>query len=131
MPSPSRLPIVHELLGHLYSDREWEALCNRCGACCYESRWIDGGWEKTSIPCTLLNEETLLCRSYEDRMELEIDCIRVTPSVVLAGMMPVECSYVEELGRIIEQDHGGQDPRERWRDRGARTRRDRGGRRER
>lgn len=103
------------MLGRLYSDEEWEALCNRCGECCYESRWTGDGWEKTNIPCRMLDEETMLCRAYGDRFAVEDDCMRVTPSVVLSGMMPASCSYHDELHAVVEQEHGGDDPRPRRR----------------
>ncbi len=106
-----RLPIVHDLLGRIYTDAEWEALCNRCGACCYESRWTDMGWEETGIPCGFLDLESKLCGAYGTRFDVEADCIRVDSSVVLQGILPVECSYLDELNRIIEEDHGGADPR--------------------
>lgn len=106
MARRSRLPVVHDLLGHLYTDAEWEALCNRCGQCCYESRWVDDGWVDTGVPCPQLDTETLLCTGYGDRFALEKDCIRVDPSVVLQGMLPSECSYLDELARIVESDYG-------------------------
>ncbi len=114
---------MHELLGRLYSEAEWEALCNRCGACCYESRWTELGWEDTGVPCSWLDEETKLCGAYGRRFEVEADCIRVDPSVVLQGIMPVECSYLDELSTLVEEDHGGDDPRETTR--GRRPRRER------
>jgi len=119
-----RLPIVHELLGRLYSEAEWEALCNRCGACCYESRWTDLGWEDTGVPCSWLDEESMLCGAYGRRFEVEDDCIRVDSSVVLQGIMPAECSYLDELSRIIEEDHGGEDPGQAGRRRSRQQHRD-------
>lgn len=105
-----RLPIVHELLGRLYSDAEWEALCNRCGLCCYESRWTQFGWEKTDEACPKLSAEQT-CTVYSDRHDHEPDCIKVSPSVVLSGILPIECSYHDELRRIVDEDWGGDDPR--------------------
>jgi len=100
----STLPVLHELLGHVYSDAEWEALCDRCGLCCYESRWSDEGWEHTSIPCRYLGPEAE-CRIYNDRLDAETDCIRVTASVVMSGMLPKDCAYVQELDRISEIEY--------------------------
>lgn len=121
-----RLPIVHDLLGRIYTEAEWEALCTRCGACCYESRWTDFGWEDTGVPCSYLDLETKLCGAYGRRFEVEDDCIRVDSSVVLQGILPVECSYRDELNRIAEEDQGGQEPRARVRPRGARRERRQG-----
>jgi uncharacterized cysteine cluster protein YcgN (CxxCxxCC family) len=94
------------MLGRLYSDAEWEALCSRCGACCYESRWTETGWEETGVPCGFLDGVSKTCTAYGSRFEVEADCIRVTPSVVLSGILPSECSYYEELRAIAEEDHG-------------------------
>lgn len=113
----SRLPVVHDLLGRLYTDAEWEALCNRCGLCCYESRWTGSEWHDTGVPCRYLDEDTKLCRAYGTRFQAEEDCIRTDPKIVLRGMLPAECSYLEEVERIVEEDYGGEDPRVRNRDR--------------
>lgn len=107
----ARLPVVHELLGRLYSDEEWEALCSRCGACCYESRWTDTGWVETGVPCSHLNQAEKTCNAYLQRFDVEDDCIRVTTSVVLSGILPSECSYYDELRAIAEEDYGEDDSR--------------------
>jgi uncharacterized cysteine cluster protein YcgN (CxxCxxCC family) len=106
-----RLPIVHSLLGRLYSDAEWEALCNRCGKCCYESREIDGRWVRTGVPCRFLDVLDKTCDVYTHRFQAEEDCTRVTPSVVLQGILPDDCSYHDEVRRIVEEDFDGDDPR--------------------
>lgn len=127
MASPA-LTVVHELLGRLYSDSEWERLCNRCGMCCFESYWTDAGWKRTSIPCRYLDDFDRSCKVYGNRFQAQSECVRVTPSVVLSGAMPSECAYVEELQEIIEEDHGGEDPRSDRRQRKRRGSRRRRGR---
>ncbi len=114
------LPQVHQLLGRLYTDAEWEALCNRCGDCCYESVWTDTGWEDTGRPCPHLDLDSLLCGAYGQRFEVEPECIRVTPSVVLSGMLPESCSYHEELRALVEEDEARE---QRQRGKGRRRRR--------
>lgn len=116
---------MHDLLGRLYTDEEWEALCNCCGLCCYESRNTDTGWVHTKIPCRYLSAADMMCGVYEQRFEAEKDCIRVTPSVVLAGMMPAECTYVLEMQRIAEEDFGSAGDIERKRKRKQKKRRKR------
>ncbi len=105
------LQVVREILGRVYSDREWEALCGRCGRCCFESRWVDEGWEHTSIPCRYLDDFDRSCKVYGNRFQAQQECVRVTASVVLSGMLPSDCTYVEEVERIVEEDYGGEDPR--------------------
>jgi len=120
-----RLPVVHEMLGRIYTDAEWEALCNGCGDCCYETRSTDTGWVRTSIPCKYLDDFTKQCGVYSNRFQAQEDCIRVLPSVVLSGLLPAHCSYHDEVQRIIEADYEGDDPR----DRQSRRRKRRGSRR--
>ncbi len=116
--------MVHELLGRVYTDAEWEALCNGCGDCCYESHETDTGWERTSIPCKYLDDFDRSCRVYSNRFQAEKHCIRVLPAVVTSGLLPAHCSYHDEMHRIIDEDYGGYDPRERRRGkrRGSRKR---------
>jgi uncharacterized cysteine cluster protein YcgN (CxxCxxCC family) len=124
----SRLPILHELLGRVYSTREWEAMCDGCGMCCYESRWTDRGWVDTGTPCRYLDPFDKRCRVYVHRFQAEKDCIRVTPSVVLQGILPSSCAYVQEMHRIVEEDYDGVGPderRERKRKRRSKRRRKR------
>ncbi len=115
-----RLPVVHDLLGRVYSDAEWEGLCDGCGECCYESRWTDTGWLHTGTPCRYLDLEKR-CRVYSHRFQAEKDCIKVNASVVLQGILPTSCAYVQEMQRIVEEDYDGLGPDER--DRRKRKRR--------
>jgi uncharacterized cysteine cluster protein YcgN (CxxCxxCC family) len=108
----SRLPVLHDLLGRVYSDAEWEGLCDGCGDCCYESQWTDTGWVHTGTPCRFLDIEKR-CRVYSHRFQAEKDCIKVSPSVVLQGILPSTCAYVQEMHRIVEEDYDGLDPVER------------------
>lgn len=110
-----RLPLVHSLLGRLYSDREWEALCNKCGKCCYEAREVDDRWVRTGVPCRFLDVLDTTCGVYPHRFQAEAQCTRVTPGVVLQGILPAECSYHDEVRRIVEEDYDGNDPRPRRR----------------
>jgi uncharacterized protein len=119
-----RLPIVHEMLGRIYSDREWEALCNKCGKCCYEAYEIDDKWVRTGVPCKFLDVLDKTCHVYSHRFQAEEGCTRVTPSLVLKGILPEDCSYHDEVRRIVEEDHGGMDPRERRRRRGKRLKKE-------
>jgi uncharacterized cysteine cluster protein YcgN (CxxCxxCC family) len=107
----THLPVVHELLGRIYSDREWEALCNGCGKCCYEVEDRNGEWIRSSIPCRFLDDFDKTCAVYSNRFQAEEQCMRVTSSAVIEGRLPPDCTYVLELSRIVEEDYGGDSPR--------------------
>ena len=106
-----RLPQVHDMLGRIYTDQEWEDLCNYCGKCCYEVTDQNGTWVRSSIPCRYLDDFDKTCGVYNNRFQAESACMRVTPSAVIGGRLPPDCTYVVELERIIEEDFEGDDPR--------------------
>jgi uncharacterized cysteine cluster protein YcgN (CxxCxxCC family) len=119
----SRLPLAHEMLGRIYSDAEWEALCNGCGKCCYEVQDRGGEWVRSSIPCRFLDDFDKTCGVYNNRFQAEKQCMRVTASAVIEGRLPPDCTYVLELNRIVDEDFGGDDPQRRGA--GRRPRRER------
>lgn len=101
----SSLPQVYELLGRIYTEREWEALCNGCGKCCYEATEVDGKWVRSSIPCKYLDDFDASCRVYSNRFQAEKNCMKVTPSAILLGRLPEDCTYVTEMNRIADEDY--------------------------
>lgn len=95
--------------------------------CCFESRWTGSTWEHTNIPCRYLDADDRSCRVYASRFQAEPDCVRVTPSVVMQGILPVTCAYVRELERVAER-YQAEEPDRRCRRSGRATlRRDREG----
>ncbi len=76
---------------------QWEAICRRCAKCCYEKVDLGGGIVRyTDQPCEHLDTETKLCKVYENRHEVEPDCISLTEHLVrFLHWMPEECAYVE------------------------------------
>ena len=76
------------------SKPEWEAICQRCGRCCYEKLDDRGKIIYTRTPCDRFDPESRLCTVYEDRTRLRPDCIPLTPEVVAAGYLPADCPYV-------------------------------------
>lgn len=79
--------------------QEWEALCRRCGQCCFEKQVDENGRVLTTrTPCRFLDIHTRLCRIYHERTEVEFDCLRLTPELVPSlAWLPVDCAYVELL----------------------------------
>ena len=88
---------------------QWEAICKRCGRCCYEKVDLGGGIiHYTDEPCVHLDTETNLCKVYDKRDEVEPDCITLTEHLVrqvalAAGRM--------RIPRICQaQGHSGRGP---------------------
>lgn len=77
--------------------REWDALCNRCGKCCYE-RTVHGRrllvhYER---PCRFLDTRSNLCTVYDERFTVCRQCRRVTIFHALFDPgMPPDCAYVK------------------------------------
>jgi uncharacterized cysteine cluster protein YcgN (CxxCxxCC family) len=84
------------------NDRDWESICKRCGKCCYEKVDLGGGVIRyTDEPCVHLDEETNLCRVYENRHEAEPDCISLTEHLVRTlNWLPEDCAYLEYVRRL-------------------------------
>ena len=78
---------------------QWEAVCRRCGRCCYEKVDLGGGIiHYTDEPCVHLDTETNLCKVYENATRSEPDCITLTEHLVRhLHWLPEECAYVEQV----------------------------------
>lgn len=78
--------------------KDWDSLCNRCGKCCY-TRYISKTG-KVIInyfePCQFLDEETHLCKVFEDRFRKYARCGKVNMRHSLFNpLMPSDCAYVK------------------------------------
>lgn len=82
---------------------EWEAICNRCGKCCYEKVDLGGGVIRyLDEPCKHLDTATNLCKVYLCRHVEEPDCISLTEDLVRSlGWLPEDCAY---LAHVRHQD---------------------------
>ena len=84
---------------------EWEALCRRCGQCCFE-KWVDesGRIHPTRIPCAHLDIVTRECRVYAKRLDMGENCIQLTPQIVsTVTWLPDDCAYVRHLRGLPPQ----------------------------
>ncbi len=74
---------------------QWEAICKRCGSCCYEKVDLGAGSiVYTDEPCEHLDTETKLCKVYASRHEVEPDCISLTEHLVRhLSWLPENCAY--------------------------------------
>jgi uncharacterized cysteine cluster protein YcgN (CxxCxxCC family) len=81
------------------TEKEWEALCKRCGECCFE-KWIegDGSIHPTSIPCRFLDIVTRECGVYHKRFDVGEGCVKLSPEVVsMVEWLPEDCAYVKRI----------------------------------
>ena len=79
---------------------EWEAICRKCGQCCFE-KWIDlkGVVHHTKVACRHLDIVTRECRVYGKRFTVGEGCVRLTPDVVRSvNWLPPDCGYRLWLG---------------------------------
>lgn len=74
----------------------WEALCTRCGLCCYEKE-RRGAAVLTNYrrPCRYLDENTRVCTVYESRFRVCPECRRMTIfHAMFVPWLPETCGYV-------------------------------------
>ena len=84
----------------LFDHAGWEAVCDRCGRCCFE-REIDPDGDVVidyAAPCEFLEVGTRRCREYDRRFRVCNRCRRLTPLHALVGRyLPPECAYVRRF----------------------------------
>ena len=78
------------------SDHEWDMLCDKCGICCLEK--IEdpetGHIKKTPIACRFLDTTNCTCIIYEERLEVEPDCLKMNPRNIMDfTWLPKTCAY--------------------------------------
>lgn len=76
---------------------DWEALCQRCGRCCFEKVDYRDKIYITNVPCEYLDLKTKLCRVYPKRCQLKEGCVALTPEIVALGVLPKGCAYVRHV----------------------------------
>ena len=73
-----------------------EAICRRCGRCCYAKLLVGDQIIYTDTPCAHLDTDTNLCRVYEHRHAVNPDCLSVKQGI-RRGVFPVDCPYVADV----------------------------------
>jgi uncharacterized cysteine cluster protein YcgN (CxxCxxCC family) len=87
---------------------EWEAICRRCGRCCFDKLVDENDNLISMTPCRYLDQETNRCTVYENRFEKEPDCIRLTPENLLDfDWLPDDCGYVVYFGLRKKKNEEG------------------------
>mgnify|MGYP006286474281 FL=1 len=82
-------------------DPQWEALCRRCGLCCYARQRTAGGVRiDLSRPCPYLDTHSGRCKVYHRRFAAEAFCSKVNLlHSVFGRLMPLTCGYVRRYRR--------------------------------
>lgn len=75
------------------NQNEWEAVCDRCGRCCYEKYEYRGRIFYSKVPCRYLDLENKSCKVYAQRSKHQPECAQLTPELVRAGILPDDCPY--------------------------------------
>ena len=77
--------------------QQWEAICRRCGLCCYERRvGFRGLAVNYNAPCRYLDTQTGLCTVYEDRFRACPECRKLNLFTALFDpSLPDSCGYVQ------------------------------------
>jgi len=84
------------LRGRAERRASWDALCVRCGLCCYakdiRGRRVLTNWR---APCRFLEESTRLCAVYERRFRACAECRKMTIfHALFTSWLPATCGYV-------------------------------------
>ncbi len=82
-----------------------EALCRRCGRCCYEKFIVDGCVFTRRTPCPHLDVRTRLCTVYERRFQVNPRCLDVEQGIKF-GVFPASCPYVRGLRDYKPSEEG-------------------------
>ena len=76
-------------------DTAWDALCKRCGQCCFEKIENERGTIfYTQTPCRYLDVVSRQCKVYDRRATINPTCIKLTPELLqqLRWLHP-DCGY--------------------------------------
>jgi len=95
----SRLRLFRVCLNEATDTNNWEAICRRCGECCFEKKLDNKGTVLTTrVPCRFLDIHSRACRVYPQRFQVEEDCIKLTPdNLPELDWLPTSCAYRKYL----------------------------------
>ena len=85
------------------NDQAWEALCDRCGLCCFEKIEDDyGNIFFTRTPCRYLDIVSRLCKIYDRRFEINPDCVKLSPDLIGSlSWLHDQCGYIK--ARVLQE----------------------------
>lgn len=94
---------------HEMTRDEWESLCDSCGICCLEKVEDEetGVIKLTAVSCDFLDTVTCRCLVYEDRFDLNRDCVELSADKLKhMAWLPNTCAYKSlSEGRELEWWH--------------------------
>lgn len=84
-------------LDQIFSDWEWELLCDNCGVCCFY-KIEDEDTEEiflTTVCCPYLVLSEKKCAVYADRFRCMPTCVKIAPETIAhqAEWLPAHCAY--------------------------------------
>ena len=87
------------------SDDAHEALCRRCGRCCYEKYVVEERVFTSRKACPHLDRRTRRCRIYARRATVNPRCVTVAEGIKL-GVFPADCPYVRDVKGYVPSEEG-------------------------
>ncbi len=78
----------------------WEAICKRCGRCCFEKIEYRNKIYLTDIPCEYLDLSTNECTVYAQRSQKKDGCVAINQEIISLGVLPSGCAYVQNENYI-------------------------------
>lgn len=82
-----------------------EALCRRCGRCCYEKYVVEERVFTSRKPCPHLDVKTRCCKVYEQRRKVNPRCVTVAEGINM-GVFPADCPYVQGVKGYVPSEEG-------------------------
>ena len=84
-------------LSEIFTDQEWEMLCDNCGICCFY-KIEDEDTEEiffTTVYCPYLLLSEKKCAVYAERFRFMPTCVKIAPETIArqAEWMPAHCAY--------------------------------------
>ena len=93
------------MIEHLLDKKTWDALCRRCGRCCFEKIEDERGRVTyTTTACRYLDLDSRQCKIFENRFRINPECIALTPELVCTlDWLPDDCGYRAMLAAVQPQ----------------------------
>ena len=85
------------MLSEIFTEPEWELLCDNCGVCCFY-KIEDEDTEEiffTTVYCPYLSLREKKCEVYAERFRFMPSCVKIAPETIKrqAEWMPAHCAY--------------------------------------